>query len=82
MTSSERPPTIAAGEAVERAPVAAHDLLEGGVVAVADEVDEAAVRLRAQRRAEEDPGGEALRAVEASTGLRYIGRVGSTALLI
>jgi hypothetical protein len=48
------------GEAVQRPPVAPHDLLEGAVVAVAHEVDEPPVRLRAQRRTEEDPGGEVL----------------------
>ncbi len=42
----------------QRLAVAAHDLLEGVLIAVAHERDQAAVGLSLQRRAEEEPGGD------------------------
>ena len=50
------------GEPAERAAVAPHDLLEGALVAFADEPDQPPVGLGAERRAEDEAGGQASRA--------------------
>ncbi len=52
------PPDDCRGVASERLAIAAHDLLESVLVALADELDEAAVRLCAQGRTDDEAGGE------------------------
>src|SRR6185312_14241982 len=48
------------GEAIEWLAVATDDLLEGRLIALAHELDQAPIGLGAQGRPEEDPGGERL----------------------
>ena len=69
------------GEAVERPPVAPHDLLEGALVALAHQAHQPPVRLRAQRRAEDEAGGQATRGrgyrVDSHAGIPLAPREGS-----